>query len=142
MIRYNLHCEKDHGFEAWFSSSEDFDRQAKAGLLICPHCSSHSVSKAVMSPSVATAHKREARNDVVMMEAQVAMLEKLREMVKAIRASSDNVGDRFPEEARKIHYGEAKARGIIGNASGEEVHSLIEEGIDILPLPVLPEDAN
>lgn len=142
MIRYNLHCEKNHGFETWFSSSEDFDRQVGANLISCPHCGSHAVSKSVMAPSVTTARKREANQNVVMVEAQAAMVEKLREMVKTVRANSDNVGDRFPEEARKIHYGEAEARGIIGNASSAEVHSLIDEGIDILPLPALPEDAN
>ncbi|MCJ8520307.1 hypothetical protein ABID21_003179 [Pseudorhizobium tarimense] len=142
MIRYSLVCGNAHSFEGWFSGSADFDRQVEAGLLTCPVCSSAAVSKSLMTPSVATARKREEKQAVAMDMAQKQMMAKLKEAVAAIKANAEDVGERFPEEARKIHYGEADARGIIGKASLDEVRSLVDEGIDIAPIPVLPEDAN
>jgi hypothetical protein len=70
------------------------------------------------------------------------MMNKLREIVSTIRANSEDVGERFPEEARKIHYGEAEQRGLIGRASAEEVRELLEEGVEVAPLPVLPDETN
>ncbi|OHV78286.1 DUF1178 family protein [Ensifer sp. LCM 4579] len=142
MIHYNLTCENGHAFEGWFSSSDDYSRQAEARLITCPTCNSASVTKQLMAPSVSTARKKEARQALVMDQAQKETITKLREMVKSIRENAEDVGERFPEEARKIHYGEADQRGLVGKASKEEAIALLEEGIEIAPLPVLPDDTN
>ena len=142
MIRYSLTCESAHAFEGWFSASDDFDRQVETGLLTCPLCNSSVISKSLMAPSVSTARKKEEKQVMAMDLAQKQVMSKLREAVAAIKANAEDVGEKFPEEARKIHYGEADARGIIGQASLQEVKSLVEEGIEVAPLPVLPEDAN
>lgn len=142
MIKYSLSCENAHSFEGWFSESADFDRQVAGGLLNCPVCDSASISKTLMAPSVSTARKKEEKQAMVMDIARQGALAKMKEAVAAIKASAEDVGEKFPEEARKIHYGEADARGIIGQASLAEVRDLLEEGVQIAPLPVLPEDAN
>jgi hypothetical protein len=142
VIRYSLVCDSAHGFEGWFSGSADYDRQVEAGLLTCPLCNSAAVSKSLMAPSVSTARKREEKQAVAMDMARQQMMARLKEAVAAIKANAEDVGEKFPEEARKIHYGEADARGIIGQASIVEVRELLDEGIEIAPLPVLPEDAN
>lgn len=142
MIRYTLICNNAHSFEGWFSSSSDFDQQVESGFLTCPVCNSASVSKALMAPSVSTARKQEQRQQVAMDIARQEAIAKLREAVQTIRSSAEDVGERFPEEARKIHYGETEQRGIIGQASLNEVRELIDEGIEVAPLPVLPENAN
>lgn len=142
MIRYSLCCEKAHEFEGWFSQSADFDRQKEAGYLTCPVCGSGEVSKVLMAPAVTTARQKEDTQALAVSAAQKQAMSKLKEAIQEIRASSEDVGEKFPEEARKIHYGEAEARGIIGQASPVEVKSLIEEGIEIAPLPVLPDDVN
>lgn len=142
MIRYTLVCDNAHSFEGWFSSSSDFDQQVESGFLTCPVCNSASVSKALMAPSVSTARKQEQRQQVAMDIARQEAIAKLREAVQTIRSSAEDVGERFPKEARKIHYGETEQRGIIGQASLNEVRELIDEGIEVAPLPVLPEDAN
>lgn len=142
MIRYSLCCEKAHEFEGWFSQSADFDRQKETGFLTCPVCGSAEVSKVLMAPAVATARQKDETQALAVSEAQKQAFVKLKDAIREIRASSEDVGEKFPEEARKIHYGEAEARGIIGQASPVEVKSLIEEGIEIAPLPVLPDDVN
>ncbi|MFN7102586.1 MAG: DUF1178 family protein [Pseudorhizobium sp.] len=142
MIRYSLICDNDHAFEGWFSESADFDRQVAAGFLTCPTCNSATVSKSLMAPSVSTARRKDEKRAVAMDMAQKQVMAKLREAVTAIKANAEDVGEKFPEEARKIHYGEADARGIIGKASLEEVRALVDEGIEVAPLPVLPDDAN
>lgn len=142
MIRYSLACDSGHGFEGWFSESADFERQVESGLLTCPVCGSGKVSKSLMAPSVATARQKEERQKVAMDVARQEAIAKLKEAVAAIKATAEDVGERFPEEARKMHYGEADMRGIIGQASLAEVRDLIDEGIEVAPLPVLPDDAN
>lgn len=142
MIRYQLSCDQAHAFEGWFSSWDDFDRQVERGLVTCPVCGSANVSKALMAPSVSTARGKEQRQQMVMDAARGEVIAKMREMVKTIRANAEDVGDRFPEEARRIHYGEAEQRGLIGQATIEEAAALLDEGIEIAPLPVLPEDTN
>lgn len=142
MIRYALICDKGHHFEGWFSESGDFDRQKASGYLSCPACGSLDVSKVLMAPSVSTARQKEAVHALAVTEVQKAAMATLKEAVASIRANSEDVGERFPEEARKIHYGEAEARGIIGEASIAEVKALVDEGIEIAPLPVLPDDVN
>jgi hypothetical protein len=142
VIKYSLGCENGHSFEGWFAQSADFDRQVESGFLTCPVCNSTSISKSLMAPSVSTARKKEAKQELAMNMARHEVMAKLKEAVAGIRASSEDVGEKFPEEARKIHYGEADARGIIGKASFDDVRELIDEGIDIAPLPTLPEDGN
>ena len=142
MIRYELSCDNGHTFEGWFGSADDFDRQQKMALVSCPTCGSAHVAKRLMAPSVSTARKKEKRQEMVMQAGQKEMMNKLREIVTTIRANSEDVGERFPEEARKIHYGETEQRGLIGKASATEVRDLLDEGIEIAPLPVLPDDTN
>jgi hypothetical protein len=142
LIRFSLVCDNDHAFEGWFSEGADFDRQVAAGFLTCPTCNSAAVSKSLMAPSVSTARRKDEKRAVAMDMAQKQVMAKLREAVTAIKANAEDVGEKFPEEARKIHYGEADARGIIGKASVEDVRALVDEGIEVAPLPVLPDDAN
>ena len=136
MIRYSLVCDNAHDFEGWFSGSADFDRQVEAGLLTCPVCNSAAISKSLMAPSVSTARKKEEKQAVAMDIAQKQVMAKIREAVAAIKANAEDVGEKFPEEARKIHYGESEERGIRGQASQEETAALLEEGISVLPLPL------
>ena len=142
MIRYELSCDNGHTFEGWFGSADDFDRQQRMALVACPNCGSAHVAKRLMAPSVSTARKKERRQELVVQAGQKEMMSKLREIVSTIRANSEDVGERFPEEARKIHYGETEQRGLIGRASAEEVRELLEEGVEVAPLPVLPDDTN
>lgn len=142
MIRYSLICENAHDFEGWFSESADFDRQKASGFLACPVCGSLDISKVLMAPSISTARHKEKIGALAVNEAQKEAAAKLKEIIASIRANSEDVGERFPEEARKIHYGETEARGVIGQASLNEVNSLIDEGIEIAPLPMLPDDTN
>lgn len=142
MIRYSLSCEKAHEFEGWFAGSADFDQQVDRGLVSCPVCNSLQVTKALMAPSVSTARKQDEMRTLAMDTAQKAVLAKVKETLAEIRANTEDVGERFPEEARKIHYGEADQRGIIGQATLQEAKALVEEGIDIAPLPVIPDDVN
>ena len=163
MILYKLQCKKGHEFEAWFASSDVFDRQKKKGQLACPNCGTRSVSKALMAPNVAPRSKRKAaperqqppaspqpepqRSELPKPETQrVAahseLVTALRKLRAEIEAKSEYVGPRFSEEARKIHYEEVPARGIHGEATAEEAKALREEGIEFYPLPILPEDQN
>ena len=159
MIRYSLSCDKGHSFESWFADSSAFDKQAKRGLVTCPHCGSAKVEKAIMAPRLSsTAKKRktpvEAPDAPTPGKAQenqpVAMISpleqefraKLKELREHIVKNADDVGQKFPEEARKMHYGETEHRSIYGEASTEDAKALHEEGIEFLPLPVLPDDRN
>ncbi|MFC6446785.1 DUF1178 family protein [Shinella zoogloeoides] len=142
MIRYELTCDNGHAFEGWFGSADDFDRQQKMALVSCPTCGSAHVAKRLMAPSVSTARKKQQRQDLAVQTGQREMMTKLREIVSTIRANSEDVGERFPEEARKIHYGETEQRGLIGRATAEEVRDLLEEGVEVAALPVLPDDTN
>ena len=142
MIRYELSCDNGHAFEGWFGSAEDFDRQKTMMLVSCPSCGSAHVAKRLMAPSLSTGRRKERRRELVMQPGRQDMMNRLREIVSTIRANSEDVGERFPEEARKIHYGETEQRGLIGRASAEEVRDLLEEGVEIAPLPVLPDDTN
>ena len=142
MIRYALSCDNGHEFEGWFAASADFDQQLASGFLSCPACGSATVSKLLMAPSVSTARKKEEMRTLVMDTARAEALAKIKEAVAAIKANAEDVGTKFPEEARKIHYGEADARGIIGQASLHEAEALMEEGIEIAALPIIPDDVN
>ena len=141
MIRFSLICDRDHEFEAWFRSNDDFDRQKKRGFVDCPACGSSKVGKALMAPAVSTARKKESIA-LAINEQQKRALAQLKAMADSIRANAENVGDKFAEEARKIHFGEVEARGIYGEASPEEVRGLVEDGVEFRPLPVFPDDRN
>lgn len=154
MIKYTLHCEKDHVFEGWFRDSEDFEAQLDGGYLQCPICGSLSISKKLMTPSVTGTRSQNdpAKGAALSVEtdAQVeqaeAVQKKAQDMARQLREhvikNADYVGDKFAEEARKIHFEESEKRGIYGEATKEEAKSLVEDGIECLPLPVLPEDQN
>jgi hypothetical protein len=139
MIRYALVCDRGHSFEAWFGSSRNYDEQAEAHAVVCPDCGSTRIDKAPMAPFVARRRTGSERPRGADRRQAYAMLRQLRE---EITANSDDVGEQFPEEARKIHFDEAPARSIHGQATLEEAKELTEEGIPICPLPPLPEDGN
>lgn len=142
MIKFNLACEQAHTFEAWFSSSADYDDQKAKGYISCPHCGSEKVEKALMVPAVSTARSKEKKQQLIAHAAQAEAMKAMREMVQKVKSTSEDVGEKFPEEARKMHYGEADARGIYGKASMDDVNELIDEGVDVMPLPELPDDQN
>jgi hypothetical protein len=129
MIRYDLKCDNGDEFEAWFGSIADYDKQAEAGLVECPHCGSKHVEKAPMAPAVRTSRAKEARKDRAV---AMAMAAKVREHIKD---KFDYVGDKFADEARKMHDGETEERAIWGEATPEEAQALAEEGIPAAPLP-------
>jgi hypothetical protein len=141
LIRFSLSCEHEHEFEAWFRSNDDFDRQKKRGLVECPSCGSSKVEKALMAPAVSTGRKRETIA-LAMGEQQKKVMAQLKEMSQKIRENADYVGDKFAEEARKIHFGEIDPRGIYGEATPEEARGLAEDGVGFMPIPVFPDDRN
>ncbi|HSB58272.1 MAG TPA: DUF1178 family protein [Methyloceanibacter sp.] len=141
MIRYALTCDKGHDFEAWFGSSGDYDVQIEARAVTCPCCGSAEITKAPMAPAVRRG--RVERPSVAPPSDErrqtYAFLKNLRAQLKE---NAEHVGPAFAEEARKMHYGEAEARSIYGEATREEASALKEEGIPAVPLPLLPEDHN
>jgi hypothetical protein len=156
MIRYSLRCERGHGFESWFQSSFAYDSQVKRKLVTCPACGSAKVEKAIMAPQIVSKKGRDsaapapaASTDVtasgstpLMMAQERELRAKLKELRDHIVKNADNVGERFPNEARKMHYGDIEHRPIYGEASPDEARSLIDEGVEVSPLPVLPDDRN
>lgn len=159
MIRYALACNKGHSFDSWFQDSAAFDKQAKRGLVTCPHCGSAKVEKAIMAPRLSsTARKQKSPVDApdaptperAQENQPVAMISpleqefraKLKELREHIVKNADDVGQKFPEEARKMHYGETEHRSIYGVASPEDAKELAEEGIEFHPIPILPDKRN
>jgi hypothetical protein len=150
MIKYALICEQQHEFESWFAGSDAYDKQAKRGLLTCPVCNSSKVEKAIMAPRLSGARKGKERATETPAATSVAMLTpqeqqlraKLKELREHITKNADYVGQKFPEEARKMHYGDIEHRSIYGEASLEAAKELSEEGIELHPLPVLPDEQN
>jgi len=158
VIRYNLLCDKRHDFESWFQNSAAYDKQAKRGLVSCPLCGSTKVEKAIMAPRLARKDKSTSIDvtagappaNAPAASAPVAMMSpqekefrtKLKELRDHLVANADNVGKKFPEVARKMHYGEIEHRSIYGEASPEDAKELHEEGIEFHPLPVLPDERN
>jgi hypothetical protein len=141
MIRFSLSCDHDHDFDGWFRNNDDFDKQRKRGLVSCPVCNSPKVEKALMAPSVQTGRKRE-KVALGMNAEQKKMIGKLKELTDKLKENADYVGDKFAEEARKIHFGETDPRGIYGEASQKDVKELLEDGVGIMPLPTVPDDTN
>lgn len=168
MISFNLTCGLGHGFEGWFGSSSDYEDQQNRGLITCPICNNGQITKALMAPNVGMksnqtssaeksvpidaphgeravmpAQPKPASAPMPEMsaefaEAAAAVMAEMRKVQKTIETECDNVGDAFAEEARKIHYGESKPRGIYGNTSDEQAEQLIDEGIEIAKMPWLP----
>jgi hypothetical protein len=141
MISFSLRCSEGHAFEGWFRNGGDFDAQAGRGLVACPQCGSATVEKALMAPAVSTA-KRKEKLAVAATAESAKMIAQLQELARKVRGSAENVGERFAEEARKIHFGETEARGIYGEATSDEAKGLVEDGVPFLPLPALPEEQN
>jgi len=170
MIRYALNCEHGHTFESWFQNSAAYDKQAKRSLVACPICGSAKVEKAIMAPRLARAEAAEPSLPspgpalpagptpippapmppippgkapvAIMSPPERELLKKLKELRDQITKNADYVGPRFPEQARKIHYGEIEHRSIYGEASPDEAKELHEEGIEFHPLPILPDEFN
>jgi hypothetical protein len=163
MIRYALNCDHGHAFESWFANSAAYDKQAKRALVACPVCDSTKVEKAIMSPRLGRADAADAPPMKLPMSAVPApgpvqgpvqgpvavmsppereLRKKLKELRDHITKNADYVGPRFPEQARKIHYGEIEHRSIYGEASPDEAKELHEEGIEFHPLPILPDEYN
>ena len=169
MIRYALVCRKGHAFESWFENSAAYDKQAKRGLVSCPICGDLKVEKAIMSPKISTGGKpseaappsaSEAPNAAApgpsaplpadAAKAPVALVspqerefrQKLKELREHLTRNADYVGQKFPEVARKMHYGEMDHRSIYGEATPQDAKEMHEEGIQFHPLPVLPDERN
>lgn len=148
MIRYDLICEKGHEFDGWFSDSAAFDKQQKRGLVECAQCGTSKIEKQLMAPGIpAKSNRKREAGPTTMLAKPVdpraqMMMQMMREFRAHVENNAENVGDNFAEEARKIHYKESEERGIYGHATPEEAHELLEEGIDVHPLPRLPEDGN
>jgi hypothetical protein len=162
MIRYNLRCERGHGFESWFQSSAAYEAQEKRKQVNCPICGSAKVERAIMAPQIVS-KKRRARAEPapeqapapaattevtapastpLLMAQERELRAKLKELRDHIVKNADNVGERFPNEARKMHYGDIEHRPIYGEASPDEAKALIDEGVEVMPLPTLPDDRN
>jgi hypothetical protein len=161
MIRYSLACDRKHDFEIWFKNSADYDKQSKRGLVTCPSCGSAKVEKALMAPQLGRGTRKGPRSapaepaplsqpqteapasPVAMISPQEQEIRtKLKELRDHLTQNADNVGAKFSEEARKMHYGETEHRSIYGEATAEDAKELHDEGIDFYPLPVLPDDRN
>jgi len=141
VISYSLVCDNSHKFDAWFRNAEAYEEQHDRGIVTCPMCNSVKVEKALMAPAVSRMN-----SDKVSLSTGHPMQSEIREMLRTMRkkvtSEADYVGDKFAEEARKIHFGEADPRGIYGEATRDEVAELIDDGVDFLPLPHIPEEAN
>jgi len=155
MIRYALRCEHGHAFDSWFQGSAAYDSQHKRGLVACPVCESTKVDKAIMAPRIARKGKSKsapepvaapaedtASASLVMAPQERELVAKLRELRDHVLKNADNVGKKFSDEARKMHYGDIEHRAIYGEATTEEARALIDEGVEVAPLPVLPGDRN
>lgn len=154
MIKYALVCENGHEFESWFSNSGAYESQAKRGFVDCPHCGSTNVQKTLMAPAVSTS-KRRARNEdaklppapdpqpvAILDDKQRALREAFRDLHAKITENTVDVGAQFSDEARRMHQGETPQRAIRGRASIAEAKELWDEGIQVLPIPPLPDERN
>lgn len=142
MIRYALACEAGHAFESWFRSSDDFDTQSRRGLVSCPHCGSGRVGKQIMAPALKGARKEAAAPVALADPRDAEMRQVLRAYRNFIETNAEHVGDKFAEEARKIHFGECDGRAIYGEATPGEIRELREESVEVAPVPILPDERN
>jgi hypothetical protein len=165
MIHYNLRCKKGHAFESWFQSSSAYEQQERRKLVSCPVCGSTDVERAIMAPQIVSKKGRDSApsnslpepagvpapaaepispsaSTPLLMAQERELRAKLKELRDHIVKNADNVGERFPNEARKMHYGDIEHRPIYGEASPDEARALIDEGVEVMPIPTLPEDRN
>lgn len=169
MIHYNLRCERGHAFESWFQSSAAYETQESRELINCPACGSAKVERAIMAPQIVSRKGQDGKGQdgkgqdnavpapapvvaapdaaapastPLLMAQERELRAKLKELRDHIVKNADNVGERFPNEARKMHYGDIEHRPIYGEASPDEARALIDEGIEVSALPVLPDDRN
>jgi hypothetical protein len=168
VIRYTLSCDQSHEFESWFQNSDAFDKQAKRKLVACPLCGSTKVEKSLMTPRLSgagkgkriaapetsaadtptpasetpTAGPQQNLPVAIMSNEEREFRTKLKELREHLTKNSDYVGPKFPEEARKMHYGETEHRSIYGEATPDDAKELHEEGIAFHPLPILPDERN
>lgn len=141
MIHYSLHCEIDHSFDGWFANAAAYDAQHGRGLVTCPICGSAQVSKALMAPALAKPGPERVSLSIGHPQ-HAQLLDAMRALRKKVVSEADYVGDKFAEEARKIHDKDVEPRGIYGEATREEVAALIDDGVEFMPLPHLPEEHN
>ena len=145
MIVFDLLCRNDHEFESWFQNSDAYEKLAKAGHVACPICGDTKITKSLMAPAVSGAKKKSKEKMAISAKAARQMgryMEAVKEMREQVEKNCDYVGDKFPEEARKMHYGEADTRNIYGEATDSEAEALQEEGVEVQRIPWAPnEDA-
>ncbi len=139
MIKFSLKCGKGHRFESWFGSNDDFEMLKSRNLVTCSICGSDAVSKAIMAPRIAA---DPSETEKPLSRPQTPAEQALRELRHKIESESEDVGTAFATEARKIHDGEAPNRSIIGEARPEEAKALLEDGIEVMPLPWLNKEVN
>jgi hypothetical protein len=143
MIKFSLHCERGHEFESWFPDGESYETQARRGLVQCAFCDSVKVEKALMAPAVHSAREPAAPSNYAMVDPRHAEVrEAIRDLRRKIEANTTDVGARFPEVARAMHLGDEPDRPIRGQATAAQARELLEEGVGVLPIPSLPEEAN
>ena len=166
MTHYNLRCKTGHAFESWFQSSSAYETQERRKLVSCPVCGTTKVERAIMAPQIVSTKGRDTKPSdhkpsdqlpvpsptaevippssptPLLMAQERELRAKLKELRDHIVNSADNVGEKFPNEARKMHYGDIEHRPIYGEASPEEARDLIDEGVEVMPLPTLPDDRN
>ena len=142
MIVYDLVCSNEHEFESWFQDSAAYDKLRKARKVVCPICGDAKISKALMAPAVTGAKKKGDTNKAISADAAPQMgqyMAAIKELRQQVEQNCDYVGEKFPEEARKIHYGETEKRNIYGEASESDAEALSEEGIEFNRIPWAPD---
>jgi hypothetical protein len=151
MIKFSLACDRGHTFESWFPDGAGYESQVRRGLVVCPDCNSKQVRKAPMAPAVLGGRRsRRPEADAPSETQPVALLDEKQTELRAalgalrreIEARTDDVGPKFPEVARAIHAGDEPERAIRGRATIAEARALVEEGVGVMPLPMLPDEAN
>ena len=131
MIKYNLKCENNHNFDAWFSDSSNFEEQNKKNLIFCPKCNSTKIEKNIMAPNIGS--KKQSYTNALKTEKNYEKI--IKNVRKNVEKNFEYVGNKFADEARAIHYGEKEEREIYGETSVEEAVDLIEEGVNVSPIP-------
>jgi hypothetical protein len=144
MIKYALGCAEGHAFDSWFSDSASYDKQRKRGFVACPECGSTRVDKAIMAPAVVGGDRAtiQAVPELVVDDRRRQAREFFVRMRREIEANTDDVGAKFPDVARAIHFGDEPERAIRGRASLAEAKSLLEDGVAVMPLPMLEDELN
>ena len=132
----NLQCSREHSFEGWFSSEDDFQVQLARGQVECPLCEDRAIRKMLSAPRLNLGASQPSSSREVMTGPDASLQAAWMKAVREVMANTEDVGERFPEEARRIHYGESEGRGIRGQATAKETEALLEEGISVMPLPI------